>query len=264
MNTKPNTAGLRAHTLSLAIAAATAAMAGSASAEEWNWAVTPYVWTTDLGMSLSVAERELVDTEIAFEDLIEKVDGASMIRVEGMRGRHGMSFDLFNVELVDKLATSLPNAPSTALDLDFGVGMTILDATGIYDLNGRDEGFSLLYGARVIEMRNDIDAILSDGGFAVGTRSFDTTDRFVDALVGFRFARELPHNLSYEVHVDVSTGDTELTWSAGPTLSYRFGDGHQYEVTAGYRMMDIDFETAEPVEADMSMSGLSVGFRINF
>src|SRR5262247_3134156 len=99
MNTKlMSIAGLRAHTLSLAVAAATAAMAGNASAEEWQWAVTPYVWTTDLGMSLSVADRELVDTEIAFDDLIEKVDGAAMVRVEGMRGQHGMAFDLFNVE----------------------------------------------------------------------------------------------------------------------------------------------------------------------
>ena len=264
MNTRLSTAGLRAHTLSLAVAAATAAMAGSASAEEWQWAVTPYVWTTDLGMSFSVADHELVDAEIAFDDLIEKVDGAAMVRVEGMRGQHGMSFDLFNVELVDTLATSLLNTPSTALNLDLGIGLTILDAAGVYDLNGADEGFKVIYGARVIEMRNDIDAIVSAGGFAVGTSSFDTTDRFVDGLVGFRFARELPHNLSYEVHVDVSTGDTELTWSAGPTVRYRFGDGHQYEVTAGYRMMDIDFETADPVEADMSMSGLSVGFRINF
>ena len=264
MNTKLNNAGLRARTLSLAVAAATAAMAGTASAEEWNWAVTPYVWTTDLGMSLSVADRDLIDTEIAFDDLVEKVDGAAMVRVEGMRGHHGMSFDLFNVELADSPAASLSNAPSTLLNLDLGVGMTILDATGVYDLNGADEGFSLLYGARVIELRNDVDAILSDGGFAIGTRSFDSTDRFVDGLVGFRFARELPHNLSYEVHVDVSTGDTELTWSAGPTISYRFGDADQYEVTGGYRMMDINFETAEPVEADMSMSGLSVGFRINF
>jgi hypothetical protein len=264
MNTKLNTAALRAHTLSLAVAAATAAMAGSGSAEEWQWAVTPYVWTTDLGMSLSVADRELVDTEIAFDDLVEKVDGAAMVRVEGIRGHHGMAFDLFNVELADTPTVSLPNAPGTTLDFDIGVGMSILDATGVYDLNGSDEGFSVLYGARVIELRNDIDTILSNGGFAVGTRSFDSTDRFVDALVGFRLTRELPHNLSYEVAVDVSAGDTELTWSAGPTISYRFGEAHQYEVTGGYRMMDVNFETAEPVEADMSMSGLSVGFRINF
>ena len=58
MNTKLiNTHGLRARTLALAVAAATAAAAGTASAEEWQWSVTPYVWATDLGMGLSVADR---------------------------------------------------------------------------------------------------------------------------------------------------------------------------------------------------------------
>jgi hypothetical protein len=265
MNTKLlNTTGLRAQTLSLAVAAATAAMAGNASAEEWQWAVTPYVWTTDLGMDLSVADRELVDTEIAFEDLVEKVDGAAMVRIEGMRGRHGMAFDLFNVELADAHAASPANAPGMSLNLDLGVGLSILDATGVYDLNGRDEGFSLTYGARVVELRNDVEATLRGNGMPIGARTFDSTDRLVDGLVGFRFARELPHGFHYEMHVDVSTGDTDLTWSAGPTVGYTFGDQDRYEVTAGYRRMDIDFETAEPLEADMSMSGVSVGFRINF
>ena len=62
----------------------------------------------------------------------------------------------------------------------------------------------------------------------------------------------------------LSTGDTELTWSAGPAIGYTFGRSDEYRVTAGYRRMDIDFETAEPVDADMSMSGMWVGFRVNF
>jgi hypothetical protein len=258
-----STGAVRAGTLSLAIAAATAAMTGNASAEEWQWSATPYVWTTDLAMGLSIADRQLVDAEVAFADLVEKLDGAAMVRIEGMRGQHGMAFDVFNVELADTLATPLPGT-STSLGLELGVGLTILDATGVYDARGDGNGFALLYGARVIEQRNEIDATLSGDGFTLGTRSFDATDRFVDGLVGFRYARELPHNFSYEVSADVSAGDTELTWSAGPTIGYRFGDGDRYEVTAGYRRMDIDFETAEPVDANMSMSGLSIGFRIDF
>jgi hypothetical protein len=181
-----------------------------------------------------------------------------------VHGQHGMAFDLFNVELADTHAASLANAPGTSLNLDLGVGLSILDATGVYDLDGGDEGFSFVYGARVIELRNDIDATLSSNGMPIGTRALDSTDRLVDGLVGFKFARELPHDFHYEVHVDVSAGDTDLTWSAGPTVGYTFGDDDRYEVTAGYRRMDIDFATPEPVEADMSMSGVSVGFRINF
>jgi hypothetical protein len=264
MNTKlMNAARLRAQTLSLAVAAATAALSGPASAEEWNWAVTPYVWTTDLGMGLTVADRELVDTEVAFEDLVEKLDGAAMVRVEGKRGEHGIAFDVFNVELVDTHSVELPGATGTDLSLDIGVGLTILDAAGVYDPRGDGKGFSLVYGARVIEQRNDLDAVLHHEGTAAAGNSLETTDRFVDGLVGFRYVRELPHNLSYGFAADVSTGGTELTWSAGPALGYTFGDRDQYRVTVGYRRMDIDFETEEPIEADMSMSGLLIGFRLD-
>ena len=107
-----NAAGLRTRTLSLAVAAATASIAGgSASAEEWRWSATPYLWATDLGIGLRLADRELVEAEIAFDDLLEKVDGGAMVRIEGLRGQHGMAFDLFNVELADTLGIELPGAP---------------------------------------------------------------------------------------------------------------------------------------------------------
>ena len=265
MSTKlRNLAGPRARTLSLGLAAAIATTAGNAFAEEWQWAATPYVWATDLGVGLTVADRDLVDAEIAFDDLIDKVDGAAMVRVEGMRGQHGMTFDLFNVELADAHAFEPTSVPGASLGLEAGIGMTILDATGLYNPSGDAKGFSLVYGARVIEQRNDIDATLNRDGNALAVRSFDSTDRFVDGLVGFRYARELPHNFSYGFAADVSTGDTELTWSAGPAIGYTFGHSDEYRVTAGYRRMDIDFETADSIDADMSMSGLWLGFRINF
>jgi hypothetical protein len=265
MNTTlTNTAGLRAHTLTLAIAAVTAATAGTAAAEEWQWSATPYVWATDLRLGLSVTDREIIDTEIAFDELVEKLDSAAMVRVQGMRGEHGMAFDLFNVELIDSLATQLPGPTGGDFALDAAVGLTILDATGVYDPRGDGKGFSLVYGARVIEQRNDIDMTFGSSGTPLAGKSFDTTDRFVDGLVGFRYVRELPRNFSYGFMADVSTGGTELTWSAGPALGYTFGTRDQYRVTAGYRRMDIDFETAEPIDADMSMDGLLLGFRIDF
>jgi hypothetical protein len=266
MNAKSmNSHGPRARALSLAIAAATAAMAnGAAAAEQWQWSATPYIWATDLGVELTVVDRTLVDVDVPFEDLVDKLDSAAMVRIEGMRGEHGMAFDVFNVELIGNQTATLPRAPGADLTLDAGVGMTIIDATGVFDANGDGEGFSVVYGARVIEQRNDIDATLGIDGVGVASRSYDATDTFVDGLVGFRYVRDLPGNFSYGFAADVSTGETELTWSAGPTFGYTFGDDDRYEVTAGYRRMDIDFETAEHVDADMSMSGLLVGFRVEF
>jgi hypothetical protein len=261
----PNTRGLRARALPLAIASATAAMAGgTASAEEWQWTVTPYVWATDLGLNVTVADRSLVDAEIAFEDLVDTIDSAALVRVTGMRGEHGMSFDLFNVELVDAGGIELPGQPADTLTVDAAVRLTILDATGIYDLDADGEGFALTYGARVIEQRNRIDIALERSDTTRDSRSVDSTETLIDGLVGFRYTRTLPRNFRYQFAADVSTGDTEYTWSAGPTVGYTFGDGDRYDVMAGYRHMVVDYDTAEQVDSDMSMSGPFFGFRINF
>jgi hypothetical protein len=260
-----NTEGRRARNLSTAVVAAIATLASaSARSEQWQWSVTPYLWATDLGVDLTISDRELVDADIPFEDLLDKLDGATLVRVEGMHGEHGMAFDLFNVELTDSVGIELPGPSGTELAVDTEIGMTILDVTGVYDPHGDREGFSLVYGARILEQRNDVDAALRHDATTIGTRSLDATDRLVDGLVGFRYVRALPHNLSYELAADVSTGDTELTWSAGPTLGYTFGARDRYQVTAGYRRMVVDFDTAEHVDADMSMSGILVGFRIDF
>ena len=260
-----DTQALRTQALSLAVAAATAAMAsGTASAEEWQWSATPYVWATDLGIDIGVAGRGLVDAEIPFEDLVETLDSAALVRVEGMRGEHGMAFDLFNVELVDAHSVGLPGEGNAELALDTAIRLSIVDATGVYDAGADGQGFSLVYGLRAIEQRNEIDAALNYAGTTIATRSLDATDTLVDGLVGFRFVRELPHNFRYQFAADVSTGDTEYTWSAGPTIGYTFGNNDRYEVTAGYRHMVVDYDTPEHVDSDMSMSGLLVGFRINF
>jgi hypothetical protein len=257
--------GLRARTLSLAVAAATAALAsGAAAAEEWQWSATPYLWATDLGLSVTVADRGLVDAEIAFEDLVETIDTAALVRVEGMRGEHGMAFDLFNVELADSHDAPLTDQGDASLTLDAAVRLTIIDATGVYDAGGDGKGFSLLYGARVIEQRNDIEASLGRADTTSPARSYDATDTLVDALVGFRYSRELAHDFSYRFALDVSHGDTEYTWSAGPTIGYTFGADDRYELTAGYRHMVVKYDTAELVESEMSMSGLLLGFRIDF
>lgn len=257
--------GLGARNLSLAVATAMAAMAaGSASAEEWQWTVTPYVWATDLGVEVTVADRGLLDAEIPFEELVDTLESATLVHVEGMRGEHGMAFDLFNVKLAGYEAVELPGEGEAALTLDTSVRLSILDATGVFDADADGEGFSLVYGARVIEQRNEFDAALVYDGVTTGSRFYETADTLVDGLVGFRYTRELPNNFSYQFAADVSTGGTEYTWSAGPTVGYAFGESDRYEVTAGYRHMVVDFDTAEHVDADMSMSGLSVGFRVAF
>jgi hypothetical protein len=249
------------------LAAAIVSLMASApvAAEEWKMSVTPYLWATDVGVDVSFADQELVDVTVPFEDLVEDIETVAQVRFEAMRGRHGVALDLFDVTLADEHAgVAIPDGSGNSLLLDSESGMTIFDATGIYNPKGDGTGVSLVYGVRAINQFSEMDATLVAGGEAAATASYDMDDTFTDALVGLRYAGNLPGNWSYEISADVSTGDTELTWSAAPAIGYSFGDRDQYRLTAGYRHMVVDFDTRNPIDTDMTLTGALIGFSYRF
>lgn len=247
-----------------AIAVALAA-SGTAHADEWKWTVTPYLWATDLGIDLAIADRELVDTTIAFEDLLDDLETATQIRAEAMRGEHGLMLDVFNVGLADDNDRfELPDSSGGELILDTQTGMSILDLAGIYDPRADGTGISLFYGTRIINQQNEIDAQVVYDDLTGTSGSYDSDDTFVDGLVGMRYAGLLSGQWSYEFSADFSTGDTDLTWSVAPAIGFTFGASDQYTLTAGYRHMVVDFDTHDAVDMDMTLKGYLVGFRFKF
>src|SRR5690606_29679488 len=96
-------------------------------------------------------------------------------------------------------------------------------------------------------------------------RRYEIDDTLVDAMVGVRYVRRFGERWSLETKADLSTGGTELTWSAAPSLGYSFGAERRYTAQAGYRRMVVDFDTADApvdVDAEMTLSGFLVGLRV--
>jgi hypothetical protein len=247
-----------------ALTALTVTGATAATASEWKWSVTPYAWATEVGVDVKVDDRQLIDETISVQDLLEDLDTIAQVRLEAQKGAHGLFVDLFDVNLSDDAATrALPSGVGTAT-FSPEMGMTILDLGGIYDPQGDQIGFQLLYGARILNQRATIAAEIHFNNGATKRRDFEIDDTFVDALVGFRYIRPIGRRFSWQLQADVSTGGTELTWSAGPTLGYTFGARSNYTATAGYRRMVVDFDTEDNVDAEMTLSGFVAGLRFSF
>jgi len=249
--------------IAMVIGAAAFATALPATAEEWNWSLTPYIWATDVGVNVAISDKVLVDETIPFDDLLDDLDAAFMVRAEGWHGNFGFAIDLFSVGLADDdQRFPLPGGNGDEIVLDTKTDMTILDIVGLYAPRGDGDGFALRYGTRVINQRNELQAQLPARGAV--SASYDSDETLVDALLGFRFARKLGQRWSYELAADVSTGDTDLTWSLGPSFGYTFGRGNRYELDVGYRHMVVDFDDATPVDSQMSMSGVLLGLSFDF
>jgi hypothetical protein len=247
------------------VAAIALTVAGTASAEAWRWSVTPYLWATDVGIDVAVHDRALVDTTIPFDDLLEDLDSAALLRVEAMRGEHGMALDLFDVVLRDESGrVPLPGGPGDELSLNAEIGMTLLDITGVYDPEGDGQGLGLLYGARLLNQRENLAVGLYAGEDALADRRIEADDTYVDGLLGLRYAGSLPGRWDYELVADVSTGGTEFTWSVAPAIGFRFGSREQYRLTAGYRHLAMDLPSGQAADLDMTLTGFLVGFRFEF
>lgn len=238
--------------------------ASAANAGDWSWTLTPYAWATDIGVDVKIADRTVVDEEIPISDLLEDLDTIAQIRVEAQRGKHGVMVDLFDVTLSDELiGVELPDGAGDAA-LKSDVGMTIVDLAALYDPKGDKQGFSFLYGTRILNQRATVDATFQLGPSSSVVRNYETNETFVDALIGARLHKQFSRRWSYQMQADVSLGGTEYTWSAGPSVSVAIGNTGRYSITAGYRRMKIDFEDEGELDPEMTLSGALIGFRISF
>jgi hypothetical protein len=172
-------------------------------------------------------------------------------------------FDLFDVEMSeDGSAVTLPAAIGGDATVDSVVGMTILDLAGVYDPRGDGQGFSLIYGTRILSERAALDATIETE--PPSTLSHDVDETIVDALVGVRYTKQLSRRFTTQLRADVSTGGTDLTWSAASEIRFALGKSGRYALTGGYKYMLVDFSSADSTDVDMTLSGFHTGLRISF
>jgi hypothetical protein len=237
------------------------ARAAPAQGDRWRTSVTPYLWATDVGIDVELDGGSIVDATIPVEDLLEDVDVTFQGHVEIARGAHGLAFDLFHVGMSDTASGfALPDGAGTGA-LDWSMDLTLADLAGVFDPRGDGRGVSFLYGLRLIDQRVDADATFATAGGAQSASS-GASDTLVDALAGVRYRAPIGAHLTLQAQLDASTGGTDSTWSASPSLAWSFGEG-RFALLAGYRHMAIDFGDEGGLESEMTLSGPVLGLRLS-
>ncbi len=49
---------------------------------DWEWTLVPYLWASDIGMEVKIAGEPVLETDIDFGDLLDKVDLALTLHFE--------------------------------------------------------------------------------------------------------------------------------------------------------------------------------------
>lgn len=221
--------------------------------EEWVFGAQAYLW----GAGVETDFPDGRTTEAKFSDVVESLEMSAMVVLGATKGRWGVYADMIYLDVEDNPESAI--GPGLELR-SAGVKEWIINAMGEYEFARTDNlSFSVLGGLRYMWIEVPIKIRLSDP-FPPGTRQTAPSTDYWDGVVGSRLMWNLNDKWYSTLHVDVGTGDTDLTVQAAASAAYRFDSLH---AIFGYRYMNIDFDDGEPLD-ELTLKGPYVGVRFVF
>jgi len=236
--------------------------------DDWKFAASIYGWFPDIEghTNIPVGSGDInVDVGTILDHLQMTVQGSFAFH----KGRWGGFTDLVYLDVGESKSQTrtlelggqpLPVSVTTNLNFDLkSVFWTLGGSYRFVDEPGATADF--LAGARLASFEQSLDWEFS-GNFGpvtpppiTGSRS-SSLDQW-DAIVGVRGQFALGANGKWLVpyHLDVGTGDSDLTWQGVLGLGYAFGWG---DLKAVWRYLDYDLDSDQPIR-DMNFSGPAVG-----
>ncbi|MFT4150599.1 MAG: outer membrane beta-barrel protein [Paracoccaceae bacterium] len=215
--------------LALAILAATAL---PAAAQDWNVQVTPYVWASGMGGSVTpFSGAPTLSFDKSFSDVMEDVDGAFFLSGYARRDRLVFLGDLsWSSSSKDGLVP--PGLPAEAKLTQRS--MTL--AAGYRAVQTGDMTLDLLAGARAWRIKADVSV-------AGGAMSASPTESFVDPIIAARANFALAPRWSAIFYFDVGGFGvgSDSTFQVLATANYQVNDN--LFVSAGYRRLDVDYSS---------------------
>lgn len=244
---------LRAGFAALTLALLATAVTPDACAEDWSWAVEPYVWASSIKADVRT-ESPLIEgsSELSFKDILDKLDGSVQLHVEGHAGSHGLFMDFTYIGISE-------DRRGTFADTDTELENILIEAAWIWRLGGQpDSGPELFLGARYIDADLKVDIVPLNPVFE--ERVLRSGESYLDAMVGGRYTWKLSEKWYVTARGDAAFGDTEGSWNASVMAQYRTAKGAWL---FGYRHLAMEIEAAGAT-TEITMTGPSFGYAFLF
>lgn len=226
--------------------------ASAQQADSMQWSITPYIWASHTNVDLEFRGNDLGGDSISFNDLLDQIDTAAMIHIEGGRGSWSTFADLTYLETSNTDVRPL-------LTVDTESETTVLDAGVAYWPAGVGSAWSVIGGVRY----SGFDDRYRFGfeGEELATRR-NTAD-YYDALIGIRYRFEFSPRWSLATHADVSFGDSEGTYVLRAMFAYTVGKRQKNRLLFGYQYKQAEFRDGD-LRTDFSYYGPLAGFDFRF
>lgn len=233
-------------------------LSGAAAAQDrGDWLVAPYLWASDV--SWDVGSRG--DGAVAFSDLVDKIDGAGLIRVEYARNKIGFQFDYVSMSLSDKQRITTPGPAPVDLAVRADVDLTVFEAGVFYRPSATDQGIDVLAGVR----DTDVDSVLLVTPATMPTERYDAGNGFTDIYVGARYLHRFNESWDLSVRGDYGFGGSEGALNVMAGVGWR--SSGSFGLAVAWRHLDFDVDhkvDGEAATSNYTFSGPALGFLFRF
>lgn len=224
------------------------------AADEAGWSITPYVWATDTKVDLALRGAGIGGADVSFNDLMDVLDTAVMIHVEGGKGRWSLFGDMTYLETSDTTVRQV-------LTVDEDHKQLFFDAAVAWWPGGAGSAFNLYGGLRYSGSDDRYEIRLAADDTPLGVR--DTTRDYYDALVGLRYRFDFSPRWGLLTQADTSFGDSEGTYLLRANLAWTVGKRQQNRILFGYQYKEAEFHDGD-IRADYVYKGPMAGFNFRF
>jgi hypothetical protein len=245
--------------------------AAHAEPEEWQFAITPYLWLphvdADLGFDTGGSGGSTAD----MTNLLKHLRAALFLNADARKGKWGLSFDFVYCDF-SKSSSRVTSVvvPGSGAEVPINAGTTtdltgaMLSLMGTYALSrSANASFDLLAGARYTHIGATLDwsFAASVPDLPSRTGSAGTSVDLWDGVVGVR-GRVTPANSAWfvPVYLDAGTGTSRFTWQGLVGVGYAFGWG---DLLLVYRQLAFEESDGGSVQ-HLSLSGPALGATFRF
>ena len=240
-----------------ALAAAGIKNASAQGLPEWQFEVTPYLWSAAMKGDTQAGNLPLTHIDMSFGDILENLDAGFMGAFEARKGRWGFLLDAIYMKVSD-------DATSTQGPLTVAAGATVkqwMYAGAIaYRISDGPALIDLIGGARYSKLR--VKAIIDASLFGLAGRTERTGNKsWTDGYVGVRVQAPIADRWTFVGYADVGGGGSDSTWQAALGAQYAYSK--DVAVKFGYRHLSVDYNKSGFLY-DMESGGLYLGAGFRF
>jgi hypothetical protein len=225
---------LRRFSASILVSAATLLPSFSATAQDWEFLVAPYVLVPSITGDASLGRIEGADVDVSSSDILKSLDLGAMIQVEG---RHSSSYGfVINYAFMD--LSNNASGPLGFVDVESNVFQGVLEAFGSRRFLYQGGTVDLYGGLRWWDINLGVEAETP-----LGSRKFSRNEDWVDPVLGARWLPRIAEQWRLLIQGDVGGfgAASQFSWCAQAGVLWDVSE--MTSVTVLYKALGVDYHT---------------------